>query len=250
MNRIIDIPADGLLFAGHFPGRPILPAVTLLALVANATSVRVIRFLRLRQLVAPGDRLQLIERKAADGVRIEVQRDGTLVANGELAFGESHSGATETHPEPAPQPPPNLPPLDLLLPHRPPMRFVTAVLRADEQGAMCATRIPEECALVAHGSAPALAAIEAAAQTAAAWEAVRRRREGGHAGARVGYLVALRDIELLVARVPANQAMVASVRLTAAAPPLTHYAVDVSLQGTQVLRGTVATFLTDEVASQ
>lgn len=249
MNATIDIPAGGPFFAGHFPGRPILPAVTLLALVTNTETLRAVGFLRLRQLIAPGDRLLLDRREIAGGARIALRRDGALVANGELVYGEPRADVMRAGADISATS--DSPPLDTLLPHRLPMRFVTGVLREDEDGATCAARIPDNCALVSAGSAPAFAAIEAAAQTAAVWEALRRCRGGGggEPAARLGYLVALRDIVLCVGRIPANETLIASVRLTAAAPPLTHYAVDVSLGTMRVLRGTVATFLTEEIIS-
>ena len=105
---------------------------------------------------------------------------------------------------------------------------------------------PARCALVAQGSAPAVAAIEAAAQTAALWEATRRRREGGAAAPRLGYLVGLRDVTFFAQRIPAEASFLATVRLEAATLPLAHYAMQIDLGSTPVLRGTLATFLTDE----
>ena len=139
-----------------------------------------------------------------------------------------------------------LPPIDALLAHRPPMRFVTSIVDNGETGFICAGRIPAQCALVSDGSAPALAALELAAQAAATWEALRRWREGGVAAPRVGYLVALRDVIFFAACIPAERSLTAVVRLEAAALPLAHYEVEVALDDAQVLRGTIATFLTAE----
>jgi 3-hydroxymyristoyl/3-hydroxydecanoyl-(acyl carrier protein) dehydratase len=248
----IDVPSGGAYFEGHFPGRPILPAVAEIALMVEALprttdveSLCAIPFMRLRQLVLPGDRLQLSTGADMDRhVRVELKRDGTLVANGVLVIGnpqrlEASAPATGSCSADAA-------PLDTLLPHRPPMRFVTSILEETEHGMTCAARIPAACALVAGDSAPAVTALEAGAQTAAAWEATRRWREGGDSQARVGYLVALRDIVFFAARVPADETLVASVRLTAIALPLTHYAVEVRHGTALVLRGTIATFLTDQ----
>ncbi len=60
----------------------------------------------------------------------------------------------------------------------------------------------------------------------------------------MGYLVAVRDVVLFATDVPADADLVASIRLTAAAPPLTHYAVEVDHGPRRVLRGTIATVLT------
>ena len=141
-----------------------------------------------------------------------------------------------------------VPPLDDLLPHRPPMRFLTSILQETAGGLTCAARIPGECALVSGGGASPVAAIEAAAQAAAAWEALRRWRDAAVAAPRIGYLVALRDIVFFAKCVPANRELLVSVSLEAAAPPLTHYRIEVSQDGMLVTHGTIATFLADERA--
>lgn len=253
MNPTIAVPAA--YCEGHFPGRPILPAVALLALVLEQLSresqrplpLRTLPHLRLRQLVAPGDRLTLAARRRDDErVNVEVRRDGVVVANGELGFGR-------------PEAPPGTlahwtagtgqgAPIETLLPQQPPMRFVTSIVGEMPAGLVCEARIPAACALVVAGSAPAFAAVEAAAQTAALWEAVRRARESSGessgAGPRVGYLVALRDLAFFAERIPADARLVASVRLDGAALPLTHYAIEVGRDGVLVLRGKIATYLT------
>jgi predicted hotdog family 3-hydroxylacyl-ACP dehydratase len=126
------------------------------------------------------------------------------------------------------------------------MRFVESIEREWSDGLQCAARISTECGLVQGGRAPALIALEAAAQSAAAWEAVRRAREAGGAGARIGYLVAIRDTVFHADSVAADEPFTATVRLEAAALPLTHYAVEVVARDTLVLRGKIATVLTDE----
>jgi predicted hotdog family 3-hydroxylacyl-ACP dehydratase len=248
----IDVPSDSAYFAGHFPGRPILPAVAAIVLIVEALprtahmgSLCAIPFMRLRQLVLPGDRLQLSIRHETDRqVRIDLKRDANVIANGALVLGTPESlqvaaPAMPSHGAAAP-------PLDALLPHRPPMRFVTSILAEAEDGMTCMARIPAACALVVRDSAPAVAALEAGAQAAAAWEATRRWRAGGDSAARVGYLVALRDIVFFAARVTADETLVASVRLTAVALPLTHYAVEVRHGPALVVRGTIATYLADQ----
>lgn len=243
----------GAYCEGHFPGRPILPAVALLALVVEQLSresqrplpLRTIPFLRLRQLVAPGDRLTLAARSLnGERVNIEVRRDGAVVANGALGVGrpEAPAGTLAHRTAGAGQ----RAPIETLLPQQPPMRFVTSIIGEMPEGLVCEARIPAACALVIGGSAPAFAAVEAAAQTAALWEAVRRSRDSRGAGPRVGYLVALRDLAFFAERIPAEASLVASVRLDGAALPLTHYAIEVGCDGVPVLRGKIATYLADE----
>jgi predicted hotdog family 3-hydroxylacyl-ACP dehydratase len=176
-------------------------------------------------------------------LRFDLKRDGVLVANGEFIVGApppaeatpaiaARGAAGYTGPAP-----------EALLPHHPPMRFLTTILAQNADTLDATVRIPDSCALVADGASPALAAIEAAAQAAAAWEALRRRHRQGDAVPRVGYLVAMRDVALFAERIPAEQDFSVSVTLETAAPPLTHYRFEASLQGAALARGTIATFL-------
>jgi predicted hotdog family 3-hydroxylacyl-ACP dehydratase len=149
--------------------------------------------------------------------------------------------AASTHLSPAPT-------LDELLPHRAPMRFLTAVLQETAQGLVGKARIPAACALVHGDSASPVATIEAAAQAAAAWESLRRHREAGRGGPRIGYLVAMRDIIFFAQRIPADRDLQVSIVLDAIALPMTHYRIEVTLDARLVARGMIATFLTDEAA--
>ncbi len=260
MKTTLDVTVDAAWFEGHFPGRPILPAVSQLALVLDALARHRgepfapggIGFARMRQPVIPGDPLRLeIDERPGGALRFTLAREGAMVTNGELLTGEGAIG-----PAPGPDivalgaddtPIDDAPPIEsLLLPHRPPMRFVVSVLAESADGMTCSARIPVGCALVAHGSAPVVAAIEAAAQTAAVWEATRRRHAGGMAASRLGYLVGLRDVTFFAARIPAERIFRATVRLEAATLALTHYAMQVDLGSAVILRGTLATFLTNE----
>ncbi|MEO8163834.1 MAG: hypothetical protein ABI619_00425 [Betaproteobacteria bacterium] len=252
MKTSIAVPAGAAYFEGHFPGRPILPGVVEMLLVVEAlarawqrpVALRGIAFARLRQLVLPGEQLELEWRELDDGrVRVDLTRQGSAVANAELILGPPAQRAQPASLDAAARLPVPAPPLDALLPHRPPMRFVTAILGQTEQGLDCTACVPAECGLASAGLVPALAAVEAAAQTAAAWEAVRRWRDGNPAEPRVGYLVALRDVVFFAEHIAAGQSFAACVRLEAAAPPLTHYRFEAALNGSLVASGMIATFL-------
>ncbi len=263
VNATIAIPADGPWFEGHFPGRPILPGVAELTLAIAALKqetgkplpLRGIAFVRLRHLVLPGDRLELAARESTgrEGetarLRFDLKREGVLVANGEIIVGapRSQPGAFPDHrTRMAPGgivPAGIVPSMEALLPHRPPMRFVDSILKQRGDALDCIVRIPGRCVLVSGGSAPTVAAIEAAAQAAATWEALQRWRRQGEAAPRVGYLVAMRDVAFFTDLIPADQSLLVSVHLEAASPPLTHYRFEVSLEGRRLVRGVIGTFL-------
>ena len=102
------IPVDSPLFAGHFPGHPVLPGIAHLALVqdvleelavragcvAAESAIVEVRHLRLRRPVAPGDRLALSVETSGDGglVRFEIRRtaaNGEVVSQGTVRCGAS-----------------------------------------------------------------------------------------------------------------------------------------------------------------
>lgn len=254
MKATIVVPAQGGCFEGHFPGRPILPGVVLLDLALQALAgarrgaagLHSIAFARLRQLVEPGDRLELTARELDDTrVRIDLQRGEALVANAQFTLGAPDSPPPAgIRLEPVDAQLSAAPALDALLPHRPPMRLVASIVREAHDGLVCTARVPPACALAEHGLAPALAGVEAAAQTAAVWEALRRWRGGAGGAARIGYLVAVRDLVLFAEHVAVDVPMLTAVRLEAAAPPLTHYRIETCVGGKSLLRGTIATYLT------
>ena len=253
MQQIVIAP-DVPYLRGHFPGRPIVPGVVELLLLVEHLSrdagqpltLRSIKFARFRQLVVPHDRLDITTRGAEDGyTRVDLKRDGVLVANAELELKEAPSDQALPRSTPLEGAAVDAPPLDCLLPHRSPMRFVTGIERELSEGLQCAVRISSECGLAPAGRAPALLGLEAAAQTAAAWEALRRSREPGGASARIGYVVAIRGAVLFSSSIPADESFSATVRLKAAALPLTHYAIEVALHGEVVVRGTIAPVLPD-----
>ena len=253
MGQIVVAP-DAPYLRGHFPGRPIVPGVVELLLLVEHLSreagqpltLRSVKFARFRQLVVPLDRLDVTTRSAEDGyTRVDLKRDGVLVANAELELSLALSDQQRPHSMPVEGPAVDAPPLDVLLPHRLPMRFVTAIDRELTDGLQCAASISSKCGLAPAGRAPALLGLEAAAQAAAAWEALRRSREAGGASARIGYVVAIRDAKLFTSSIPADESFSAAVRLEAAALPLTHYAVEAALHGEVLVRGKIATVLTE-----
>jgi predicted hotdog family 3-hydroxylacyl-ACP dehydratase len=222
--------------------------LTLGALRAAGASptLRDIAALRLRRLVEPGEMLEVeVQACDTDGrVRLEVRRAAEVVANGVVVLGEPLHEGMPAAAFSRTRRPPVVPDLDDLLPHRPPMRFVEAIEAETDGGAICAVRVPALCAFIEQGSAPALVALEMAAQTAAVSEALLRLRGKDGGGARIGYLVGARNVRFARARVPAGATLLASARLAANAAQLSLYDFEVADAAGVVATGTLSAWLT------
>ena len=101
----LEIGAGHPAFEGHFPGRPILPGVALLAevleavardralskLVGGAPQVSVVKFLA---PVLPGTLLDIAFETGARSVSFKVREGGRVAASGQLARIDAPQGTT------------------------------------------------------------------------------------------------------------------------------------------------------------
>lgn len=95
MNDVMQwiVPVDHPVFAGHFPGTPILPGVVLLDMaihailipagsVPDACEISTVKFLG---PVHPGDRLEIRHKRVAGGViRFDIVADMRKIASGSI----------------------------------------------------------------------------------------------------------------------------------------------------------------------
>lgn len=99
-----------------------------------------------------------------------------------------------------------------LVPHRPPMVFVDALEAADVERALCSFRVTEQNPCLRAGRLPAIYAVEAMAQAAAAHlGALALWRNEPPAG---GYLVGVRDLVLGCPSFAPGDALEIAVRRT------------------------------------
>jgi len=100
---------------------------------------------------------------------------------------------------------------------------------------------------VTAGHAPAFLGLEAAAQGAAALEALNRRidpDDPDDPGPRIGYLVGLRNARCHTPTLPVERPFRVTVRLSGSAAPLSIYEVSVEGDGgTALVQGTISTYI-------
>ena len=240
----VEIPASSPLFAGHFPGHPILPGIAHLAFVERAVGpLAAVRSLKLRRPVLPGDALDLtLGAPEEDGwVRFELRRGDDVISGGVVR--RDPLGDRGLEPAPVDLPPSlDLPPVEALLPHGPPARLVRGALSVSEEEIVCAADIPPLHPLVEGNRAPAFVGIEAAAQAAAILEALNRRREAP--GPRIGYLVGVREARFTAPFLAAGRLMRVTARLQGGAFPLSIYQIAVGDLDRETVAGSISTFLT------
>lgn len=122
------------------------------------------------------------------------------------------------------------PPLDELLPHRPPMRLLDEVLGWDGTSARCAATIGATHPFLRAGGVPAVVLLEVMAQTAGVAGALRARDD--RAGRpdlavpraqRSGFIVRVSRMELAVESLGLGDLIEATAWREAIAPPLAIY---------------------------
>ena len=86
------------------------------------------------------------------------------------------------------------PPLDSILPHRPPMILIDELVHWDEREVVCSVTIRADAPFVADGRVPALVSIEYFAQTVAAFYGYLSRHH--HQTFTMGMLLGTRELEL------------------------------------------------------
>lgn len=247
------LEAESEYLRGHFPARPILPAVAQLALLTQATrsawdrdlSLLAINDLRFRQPLFPGAELELrVGPRALDeDTRFGIYLDGKPVSQGSVRWTDTGLppvlGFESFSPGPASGPP-------ILLPQADEARYIHECLSSDDSGLECAAFVPAGNPFrteTRQGSMiPSFLALELGAQAAATHEGVLRAAGDGEAEAVGGYVVRCRQAAFETTLLPADARFEVAAKLLEAAPPLRTYEVAVGLGERTLVRGLVSTF--------
>jgi len=238
----VEIPAGSRLFEGHFPGHPILPGVTHLAMAERALGapVTAVRSLKLRRPVVPGDVLELVLKDPDEEAwaRFELRRGGEAVSGGTV---RTTPPGEETPAGEVPWSTSGFPPIEGLLPHAPPARLLGGIAEASPEEIRAVAEIPPGHPLAVDGFVPAFLGIEAGAQAAAALEALNRSPDAP--GPRIGYLVGVREARFAAAALPIGRPLLVAARFQGGAPPLSIYEIAVGEPGRETVTGTISTYL-------
>lgn len=259
----VEIPPESPAFRGHFPGRPILPAVAQLALVEQGLArladadgeappaIVEVSGLRLRRTVGPGERLALEFQSIGEAGthRFEIRAEGGTVSAGTVrtAIGDPGAEPGTSVPDFAPEALP-----EVLahgrVPHAPPALLVQSLVARSASGARSRAVVPPDSPFAVERVAPSYLGLEIAAQTAALVEALDRAQEA--AAPRVGYLVAVRRALCSVRSLPVGEPLEVTVGLAGSAPPLSVYEILVERGGRRLVEGTISTWIAAESAEE
>src|SRR5262249_28777501 len=110
------------------------------------------------------------------------------------------------------------PPVESLVPHRDPALLVPVVVSSSPGEVVCNAVVWGEHPLAVQGRVPCLLGFEAAAQAAAALEALARSPEEPPSP-RLGYLVGVREAAFHLPDLPAGWPLRVAVRAAGSAPP-------------------------------
>jgi len=201
----LTIPDESLFFAGHFPGRPVVPGIAMMAgvrLAVEEASIRAgtprrvtgFRRLRFRKLIESGCRLRLHLAFMADtsDLLYEMHEGDDMCSDGIVQA--PLAGDAEEAPVVAHGPPktPGFMALDIetLIPHRDRMRVAQKIVHVEVDKCTTCSVVDDGWPLCVGGSTGSVVLTELVAQTSSAvigWEVREHEPVGGK-----GFLVGVR----------------------------------------------------------
>ncbi len=91
LSKTVQTPLEHPCYAGHFPGRPVVPGVLLLELVTQVIgrgAPTLIDGVKFHRALNPGQSFELSLEASGERVRFRCQLDAAPVAEGVFGFGD------------------------------------------------------------------------------------------------------------------------------------------------------------------
>lgn len=130
------------------------------------------------------------------------------------------------------------------LPHGDAMVYLGELLECDEESCLCTASFDAENPFARDGLVRSYITVEAAAQAIAVHEGVNRGGgESSSQESKIGYLVALSDLELHQPHVPVGEEFEIAVQRGPSVPGLATYEVHVALAGAAIATASLKTFV-------
>jgi predicted hotdog family 3-hydroxylacyl-ACP dehydratase len=133
------------------------------------------------------------------------------------------------------------PPIEELIPHRPPMRWVDALIDCAETTATCTARFSAGQLAANQGAVTETALVECVAQTVAAALGHRLRIAGNSETPNHGLLVAVSNFKI-ISQPPINQTLTIEVRELKRLGPMLMIAGKISCEGRLVAQGELSLY--------
>ena len=254
LSAELSFPPDGVWFAGHFPGFPVLPGVAQLffarkfarRVFCDFPDAGMYRRIKFRRLVRPNEHATLeVRRKGAGAFSFGMSVGGQVALSGEVenvadvemsptgkANAQSGTGDIGSAG--------NV--LDELLPHRPPMTMLSRVLSVEERGIAVAVVDASQGSVFYDpeiGGVPACAALEYMAQTMALAVGAEWRRRGG--SPRVGFVLGTRRMEVKEAAFRSERRYVARAKCCYADGEFASFDCSIEIEGGEVVASAMLT---------
>lgn len=249
------LAADSPYFLGHFRGAPIFPGVAqlecLLQALGEGCGQRLcfveLQHVRFRRALGPGDLVELSAKTNAQGLTtFELRRGTELVTGGCCRLAPCAEQLGREEPNLCHEPPTSgLPQPHELVPQEPPALLLKELIEYGAGFAVAIAGVPRASGFAHAGRYALLAAVEMAAQCAAALEALERRQRGDTEVKRRGLLVGARDIRFLPFETSCQQSLRIRVQLLSRSMPLSNYRFGAGAAATELVQGTFSTYLLD-----
>jgi 3-hydroxymyristoyl/3-hydroxydecanoyl-(acyl carrier protein) dehydratase len=226
LDATASVAESSPFFAGHFPGRPVVPGVAMLAIVEALVEERAriegapraivaLSRVRFRTIVESAcafrSRLRARASGEGEGFEFELGLGDLKVCDGRVIT--SAGGARRTEPAASEVARPRAEhggiDLDELVPHRGRMRLVGGIVEVSEGRCITRSRIDGSWPLCDGASSSPVVLVELVAQTASAlmgWERREIERMGGR-----GFLVGVRRATFAGGRIPVGADLIATV---------------------------------------